>query len=88
MTNRVAAVGFRFAVAAVGLTGIAVLQVELERQTLLVKHEQVSLSSRYTDATERTNDLEVELASLTAPGALLNQTASLQKSSGETVRDE
>ena len=71
MTDRAAAVAFRFLIAVVAMTAIAVVQIELERRTLLSRREHVMLVQQTADAIDRRNSLEVELTRLTAPGNLL-----------------
>ena len=77
MTDRLAAVAFRFALAAVALTVLAIAQVELERRTLLTRREHVLLVDEVAEVVDKKNHLEVQLARLTAPGALLAEQNSL-----------
>lgn len=65
------AIGFRFAVAVIALTAMAVGRVELERQALLLERDALEIAERKSVAMDRLSRCEVDLSRLSAPGALL-----------------
>lgn len=71
MTDRGAAVAFRFLIAVLVMTAIGVVQIEVERRMLLAQRLHVRAVEQSSELIDRRNRLEVELARQTAPGVLL-----------------